>query len=262
MRVHLVQMNIVWEDRAANHRRADDLIASASTAAGDLIVLPEMFDTGFSFRIERTADTDGSSAKFLANLAREHRATVLAGITAIGPDSRGRNRSLAYSPTGELLAQYDKAHPFTFGREGEFFSGGQRVEMFSWAGVDPARALRICPTICYDLRFPELFRAGLSMGAQAFAVIANWPSERAAHWRALAIARAIENQAFVFAVNRTGVDPGLHYGGGSLVIGPKGEILAEADDREQVLSADIDPASVTEWRTKFRAWQDRKSWLS
>jgi omega-amidase len=262
VRVHLVQMNIVWEDRAANHRRAAELVAAATISAGDLIILPEMFDTGFSFRIERTADAGGTSAKFLAALAAQHGATVLAGITAIGPDARGRNRVLAYSPAGDLLTLYDKAHPFTFGREGEFFTGGQRVEMFTWHSADASRSLRVCPTVCYDLRFPELFRAGLSMGAQAFAVVANWPSERAAHWRALSIARAIENQAFVFAVNRTGVDPGLHYAGGSLVIGPKGEVLAEADDREQVLSAEIEPAAVIEWRTKFRAWQDRKSWLS
>lgn len=263
MQAHLVQMDIRWEDRAANHARAAGLLAQAAVEPGDLIVLPEMFDTAFSFNIERTADATGETARFLADLAGRSRATVVGGTTAIGPDARGRNRALVYSAAGAEIARYDKIHPFTFGREGERFTGGAAVTTFDWRAGEHAAApcLRVCPVICYDLRFPELFRRGLDMGAQAFAVIANWPAERAAHWRALAVARAIENQAFVFAVNRVGADPALRYAGGSLVIGPKGEVLAEGDDAERVVTAAVKPEAVSAWRSSFKAWQDRKAWL-
>src|SRR5690606_23399722 len=120
----------------------------------------------------------------------------------------------------------------------------------------PPTTLTICPAICYDLRFPELFRIGLGMGAEAFCLGANWPQARQNHWRALAIARAIENQAFVFALNRTGADPHLQYGGGSIAVGPKGEILGELGDEEQVLSVEVDPEVVHAWRREFPAWRD------
>lgn len=116
--------------------------------------------------------------------------------------------------------------------------------------------LMVCPAICYDLRFPELFRAGLALGAQAYALGANWPAERAHHWRALIIARAIENQAFVFAVNRVGCDPALEYAGGSLIVSPMGDVLAEGDDTVRVISAEISPGEVHAWREKFPAWRD------
>jgi omega-amidase len=104
---------------------------------------------------------------------------------------------------GKLLAEYAKVHPFTFGREPEAFEGGDGVVTYAWGG------LTVCPAVCYDLRFPELFRHGLMRGAEVFCLGANWPDARQAHWRALAMARAIENQAFVLAVNRVGRDPHL-----------------------------------------------------
>ncbi|HVZ93480.1 MAG TPA: nitrilase-related carbon-nitrogen hydrolase [Phycisphaerales bacterium] len=256
-------MDIAWEDRAANCRKAGAMIADSGTAPGDLVVLPEMFDTGFSLSPERTADTQGASAKFLAETASRHEIFLIGGITTIGPDGRGRNRALVFDPSGRKVGRYDKVHPFSFGREAERFTGGGEVTCFDWESTSNPQTgkIRICPTICYDLRFPELFRSGMRMGALAFAVIANWPSTRATHWRALAIARAIENQAFVLAVNRVGKDPVLEYTGGSLIVGPKGDVLGEGDASERVISAEIDRNSAVGWRTTFPALRDSKAWL-
>src|SRR5262245_5867812 len=124
MRAHLVQFEILWEDKRANHEHVASLLRSAPVFPGDLVVLPEMFDTGFSFNIARTHDGDGGTLNFLRELARGHGATVQGARTIIGPDGRGRNRATIIGPDGAILVEYDKIHPFSFGKESEFFSGG------------------------------------------------------------------------------------------------------------------------------------------
>ncbi|MEC9372388.1 MAG: nitrilase-related carbon-nitrogen hydrolase [Planctomycetota bacterium] len=261
MRAHLLQYDIAWEDPAANHATVRRLVESARVAAGDLILLPEMFDTGFSLNVDTTADEAGESAAFLSSLAAQTRAYVQAGLTARGPDNRGRNRALIFNPDGREIARYDKIHPFSFGREPERFSGGDRVALWRWRGPTENDSISVCPVICYDLRFPELFRAGLALGAQAFAIGANWPAARVEHWRALAIARAIENQAWVLALNRCGSDPHLAYPGASLVVDPQGRVLAEAGGAEAVLTVDLPAAALAEWRETFSAWRDPRPGL-
>lgn len=278
---HLVQLDIAWEDKASNHRAVREMLLHGRSGAGgeapsppprimpgDLIVLPEMFDTGFSLDIERTNDGDGMTESFVAALAGELRCFVVGGATALGADGRGRNRCLVAGPRGEIVARYDKVHPFTYGREGERFSGGREVVTWEWAwtteDASPEVAgerMRVCPTICYDLRFPELFRGGLDRGAEMFTVIASWPAARASHWRALLIARAIENQAIVLGVNRCGSDPHLRYAGGSMAVDAQGHVLAEADERAQVLSVAVDAGRMRAWRAEFPAWRDRREWL-
>ena len=261
MRAHLVQLNIVWEDKTRNRARVRELLEKNPVKPGDLVVLPEMFDTGFSFNLETTADTDGATLAFLGALAREKRITLQGARTVLGPDGRGRNRASIFGPDGKVLAEYDKIHPFSFpgggGRESERFSGGDAVVTYTWM-AEPGVSVSVCPAICYDLRFPELFRAGLLRGAEVFAVGANWPAPRAAHRQALLIARAIENQAYVLGVNRAGRDPHLEYCGGSLAVDPKGQIIGELGDVEGVLSVEIDPAAVRDWRKTFPAWRDHR----
>lgn len=273
MRAHLVQLDIAWEDRQANFAKTTALLRSASVNPGDLVVLPEMFDTGFSFDLPRTNDADGRTLRYLQELSRELAATVQGARTVFGPDGRGRNRATICGPTGEVLVEYDKIHPFSYGRETEFFSGGDRVVTYTWtrsAAASVARTPRsdmpdngedvttMCPAICYDLRFPELFRRGMLAGAEVFAVGANWPVARASHRRVLTIARAIENQAFVLSVNRAGSDPHLEYRGGSLAVGPMGEILGEMGEPEGVLTVELDLGSLRAWRAKFPAWKDHR----
>lgn len=254
MRVHLFQMSLDWEDRHKNFARAERLADRASIEPGDLIVLPELFDSGFSLNTQKSNDHRGETLAFLKEFATRNACPVQGGRTILGDAGKALNCAPVVSGSGTLLTEYAKIHPFSFGREPEKFMGGESVVTYHWDGT--GSGLMVCPAICYDLRFPELFRLGMLAGAEAFAIGANWPSARAEHWRALVIARAIENQAFVFAANRCGSDPHLDYSGGSMVVGPQGEILGEAGDDETALSVDIDPEAVRAWRKTFPAWRD------
>ncbi|MEO1007246.1 MAG: nitrilase-related carbon-nitrogen hydrolase [Planctomycetota bacterium] len=264
MRAHIVQPDIIWEDREANFRKVEALLESTDVARGDLVLLPEMFDSGFSLHADDTADEDGRTRAFLERLAEDYDATVQAGRTMHacpgGRCDKARNNALAIAPDdrgdARVLADYDKIHPFSFGREHEVFAGGRDVAVYRWAS--DADALVVCPAICYDLRFPELFRRGLQRGAELFAVIANWPAARQHHWRTLLLARAIENQAFVLASNRTGRDPHLEYAGGSIAVDPRGEVLGELGDEEAVLTVGVDPEALRQWRSAFPAWRDAR----
>lgn len=256
MRAHLLQTDICWHDRRANFDRVRALLAPLALAAGDLILLPEMFDTGFSMDTRTTADSDGTTLAFLAGVALDFNAFVLGGRTVHSPRGAKASNTLSIlSPGGAVVGEYQKIHPFSIGRENEAFEGGTRVVTFTTPGPPP---LTVCPTICYDLRFPELFRIGLSRGAQLFTVHANWLSTRHAHWRILALARAIENQAYVLAVNRVGKDPNASYLGGTIAINPRGEVIGELGDQEGVLSVEIDPEEVRRWRDIFPAVRDRR----
>ncbi|MEO1130668.1 MAG: nitrilase-related carbon-nitrogen hydrolase [Planctomycetota bacterium] len=254
-RVHLVQLDIAWEDKQANHERITQLVHAAAPAAGDLVVLPEMFDTGFSLRVAKTGRDPDVSIAFLRHLATSHGVTVVGGITVRQESGRGLNRAMVIGPDGETRCTYDKVHPFSFGREQERFDGGGEAGV-TWAWEQAG--VQACPVVCYDLRFPELFRAGLDRGAEAFVVIANWPEARREHWRALVISRAIENQAYVIAVNRCGTDPHLAYAGGSLAVDPQGQVLVEADGHAGIWAAGVEQAAVRGWRQAFPAWQDRR----
>jgi omega-amidase len=258
MRAHLVQMDLAWEDRTENHARLRRILGEIPDlkGSGDLVVLPEMFDTGFSFRLEATVDRRERTLDVIREEAARWGITLQGSRTVLGSDRRGRNRATIAGPDGTILAEYDKIHPFTFGREAEFFTAGEEVVTYPWRSG--SSTMFVCPAICYDLRFPELFRRGLTLGAEVFAVGANWPLPRKAHRRVLSIARAIENQAYMLSVNRAGKDPHLEYGGDSLAVSPTGDVLAESGAGEEVLSVTVDPEAVRSWRAKFPAWRDRR----
>jgi omega-amidase len=288
MKAHLVQLDIAWEEPSRNFEKVRRLLGAAPVSPGDFVLLPEMFDTGFSMNTHKTADT-GATLAFLGELASTFQVTVQGGrtlsgkpgakasnvMTIVGPDhaAGAKASTKAGRSAFRVIDEYVKIHPFSLGQEHTAFEGGSRVTVYEWTcnvaapTREPERepsALKICPAICYDLRFPELFRAGLDKGAEAYALGACWPKTRQHHWRALLIARAIENQAFVLGVNRVGTDPngafgnGLEYIGGSLVVGPTGEIVGELGAEEAVLSVEVDAGAVRRWREKFPAWNDRK----
>jgi predicted amidohydrolase len=262
-KAHLVQLDIAWEEPQENYERVRQLLDRAELNPGDLVLLPEMFDTGFSFNIQKTNDKGGSTLAFFVELASEFHVLVQGGRTvAACHRCAASNLMSVVAPTGNtatdptLVCEYTKVHPFSIGKENEAFEGGDEVLTYTWSS--PAGSIKVCPAICYDLRFPELFRLGLLQGAELFALGACWPSARQHHWRALAIARAIENQAYMLAVNRTGKDPSLEYVGGSIAIGPRGDVLGELGPEPGVLSVPIDVAEPRRWREKFPAWRDIK----
>jgi omega-amidase len=248
--VLLCQLDLAWEDKRANFAKVRALVAAAAPEPGSLLVLPEMFATGFSMNEAATAEQPGGETELLLRqLAAETRCCILGGLVAVW-DGAPRNQALAVAPTGEVLARYSKQRTFSLAEEGAHYAAGDKAVVFDWAGF------RIAPLVCYDLRFPELFRAGTARGATLFAVIANWPVVREAHWRTLLEARAIENQAFVLGVNRSGDDPHFHYPGRSRVVDPHGSILADAGDREGTITARISPDVVADWRARFPALRD------
>ena len=257
MKVVLCQLELAWEDPGANYEKIRQLLAGREGLDGSLIVLPEMLATGFSMDVGTVAaDEPGRTQGFLAELAEEHRATVLGGFGVAcgdgGGEIKGRNVAVAVDARGGVIANYTKIHPFSYGGEGEHYQAGDQVATFDWGG------LKICPLICYDLRFPEVFRTGASVGAEMFCVIANWPIKRVNHWVTLLQARAIENQAYVIGVNRCGTDPSFTYPGRSLVVDPHGVIIADASDREMALACELDEEVVRRWRREFPALADRR----
>jgi predicted amidohydrolase len=152
---------------------------------------------------------------------------------------------VVFSPEGRELARYAKIQTFTIGGETAAYEAGNEPTLFTWAGF------AVAPFICYDLRFPEHFRAATRLGAQLITVISSWPVARIEHWVALLRARAIENQAYVAGCNRCGTDPKLTYNGRSLIVSPKGEVLADAGDGEKVIHADVDLTALLAYRKEL-----------
>jgi len=250
VRIALVQMDLAWEDVPENHRRAALLLEEAAAGGARLALLPEMFSTGFSMDSRRIAQPPGGpSESFLREQSARLDLWILASVPEAGEPSP-RNMALLVSPDGSVV-RYAKIHPFSYAGEDRVYTAGDRVVTAEIEGM------RVTPLVCYDLRFPEPFRTAADE-TDLFAVVANWPDQRREHWRALLRARAIENQAYVAGVNRAGDGNGLHYAGDSAAIAPLGETIVEADDREQVLFADVDPGIVRKLRSRFPALNDRR----
>jgi omega-amidase len=256
MRIVALQYDIIWENRAANVETARRLATEAAPPTGSLLVLPEMAFTGFSMKVDRVADGAArESEEALAALAREFRSWVVGGLVRRAPDGRGYNQASVFAPDGSAAGTYSKMHPFTHGGEERFYAAGAEPLV-----VD-CGPHRLAPLVCYDLRFPEIFRTAARRGATLFAVVANWLETRHEHWRLLLQARAIENQAWVVGVNRLGRDPRHAYLGGSCLIDPMGRVAAEAGDREYALVGDADPEVVRIVRENFPVLQDlRPEW--
>ena len=161
------QLDIVWENKPANHDRVRRLLETAPLRPGSLVVLPEMFATGFSMNV--AAITEGESReteRFLAGLAREYGVTVLGGVVTTGADGRGRNEAVAFAPEGNEAARYCKMHPFSYGGETQHYTSGCRPSVFA------VQEFTVAPFVCYDLRFPEIFRRAVKRGATLMTVIA------------------------------------------------------------------------------------------
>lgn len=253
MKVFCCQFDVAWENKAANLAKVKSMLASASIPAGSLVLLPEMFLTGFTMNVEAaTEPPSGSTEQRLAELAREHRIYLLGGLVCTGSDGRSRNQSVIFSPEGREVARYAKIHPFTLGGESAAYAAGGQIVTFKW------HEMLVAPFICYDLRFPEIFRMAAWQRPHLYTVIASWPEPRIGHWVKLLQARAIENQCYVASCNRIGRDPKLNHTGRSIIVNQHGEILADAESRECIIGAELDLASLEEYRRNLPFLEDMR----
>ncbi len=254
MKIALAQMDILWESKKENYKKAEVFIKRASKEACNIIVFPEMFNTGFSMSISSIAeDMNGETASLLSELAKKYAINLIAGFSVKSPDKgKGRNLAVAYDRKGSLIMTFTKLHSFTFAREDKYYVSGEETVVFNIEGMSSSLF------ICYDLRFPEIFRS-IAKRVQVVFIIANWPSSRKEHWETLLKARAIENQCFVIGVNRAGTDgKGLHYSGASHIFDPSGDDICSGSEEEELLICEFDPLEVREVRSKFPFLHDIK----
>jgi predicted amidohydrolase len=254
MKVAGLQHDIAWERPEENFERLAPRIEAAAADGARLVVLTEMYATGFSMKTERIAEpVDGPSSRFLVDQAAASNVWVCASVPErVGDNDHPYNQLVLVSPDGHVH-RYAKIHPFSYGREHEHYAPGDEYLTVDVEGV------RCSFFVCYDLRFADEFWA-LAGVTDCYVVVANWPAARREHWKALLRARAIENQAYVVGVNRVGSGGKLEYAGDSAIIDPLGATLAEAeDDRECTITADVDPRRVEAVRAEFPFLQDRRS---
>lgn len=246
--VALIQSDLVWEGIETNLDRFDAAVDQVE-APVDLIVLPEMFSTGFSMAADRLAEPmKGSAVAWMQRKARA-KGAVLTG--SVMTEERGLffNRMVWAAPEGDLSV-YDKRHLFRYAGEEKVYTAGKSRITTSCAGWS------IRPFICYDLRFP-IWTRNLNLVYDLAVFVANWPARRSSQWRALLVSRAIENQSYVIGVNRVGTDGnGLAYDGCSMVVTPTGEIIAEAVQKEAILRATLRRDLLDDYRREFPAWKD------
>ena len=255
MKMSLIQLDIVWENKKANYARAEKFFKKAALESCDIIVFPEMFNTGFSMNIPAVAeDEEGETSLLLSALAKKYGLNVIAGYAVKAKGLKKlKNLAVAFDRSGSVMARYAKMHPFSFAKENKYFSAGNTRIIFYIEGVP------VSVFICYDLRFPEIFR-DIAKGVQAIFVLANWPDSRKDHWETLLKARAIENQCFVIGVNRTGKDGNdIRYPGASHVFDPLGKDICAGNSREQLITCEIDPEEVIRVRSRFPFLDDMRS---
>ncbi len=246
MKITILQRNIVWGNSYENVRRVDETIATLPDS--DIYVLPEMFSTGFCTVPQGMAEPDnGESLQWMQHTAKTRNCAV-AGSVAVEINGRFYNRFYFVYPDG-TVEYYDKKHLFTYGGEDKRFTAGDSRVIVNFRGV------RILLQVCYDLRFPIWARNRKDYDMIMY--VASWPTPRIDAWKILLRARAIENQCYVVAVNRVGVDPSCEYNGGSAIIDPYGKTMVEcADGEEAEATATIDIKALEAFRQKFPVLDD------
>jgi len=253
MTIATVSLNQMWEDKEANLFLCKNYIKEASSRDVKLIIFPEMTLTGFSTNINLIAEDENRSKtieEFL-KLAKLYGIAILFGVVIKNHD-KALNKSVFISNSGEILGKYDKIHPFSFSGEDKYFKAGNKLSIIKYDGFN------IGLTICYDLRFPELYSA-LAKQCDIIINIANWPEKRVDHWNTLLKARAIENQLFIIGVNRTGKDGNdLSYQESSNIFNANGETLEYATFNDMKIYG-IDKEFTKEFKNKFNTIVDRQT---
>lgn len=246
MKISIIQTDIVWEDKKTNLVNIEEKINSIIDT--DLVILPEMFTTGFSMIPEPISETmDGETINWMKTISM-NKNIVICGSIIIKENNRYYNRFVWVEPNGNIMT-YDKRHLFSFAGEDGFYSRGDEKLIIEYKG------LKICPLICYDLRFP-VFSRNVEL-YDVLIYVANWPSVRINTWKTLLSARAIENQSYVIGVNRIGIDKTNTYNGNSLFISPNGEIIHNLLDFEKTLTFEVDKNEIISNRNKYQFLKDQ-----
>jgi len=253
MKISVIQPDIVWENKSGNFQKLNQLLKPMFNNT-DLVILPEMFNTGFSMRPAELSESPGEETFIWMKDISKSGNFGICGSYIIKEDNKFFNRWVFLSPEGESW-QYDKRHLFSMGGEDRLFSSGKSKLIFSFRGI------RIAPFICYDLRFPVWSRNHNDYDLAIYS--ANWPEVRQNVWTVLLAARAIENQCFVAASNRIGTDgEGIQYCGESMIINPRGELTGFADrNRECIITSVISLPDLISFRKKFPVGNDADDYI-
>ena len=252
MKVALISLDQKWEDKAYNMQRCADLAYRAAECGADLLIYPEMTLTGFTLNTELSAEKPEHSPSLLglSALAKQHKIALVAGMVMSGAD-KAENTLIAFSDDGIEQVRYVKIHPFTFAGEDRFFKPGNKLAEMK------LQEFTLGFSICYDLRFPELYSA-LAKNCDVLINIANWPKRRVIHWRTLLQARAIENQTFVIGVNRIGIDgKDLEYEHSSVVVNANGDFIVPIYTEKEIDIYEISHQEFLNFRQGFSTRQDR-----
>ncbi|WP_071393175.1 carbon-nitrogen family hydrolase [Bacillus tuaregi] len=255
MKIAVVQMDIEYGQPEKNYPKVDEAIRKAAKNQADVVVLPEMWNTGYALKqLDILADPNGERTKTLfSNLAKEYRVNIVGGSVSTKRQGKFYNTMYIADRDGQIISEYDKAHLFKLMDEHVYLDAGQTMNTFELDGTTCGGV------ICYDLRFPEWIRAHVLNGANIMFIPAEWPTPRIDHWQLLLQARAIENQCYVVAVNRVGSDPNNAFNGHSMVIAPWGEILIGGHTEEAIYYAEIDLQEVEKVRRTIPIFQDRRT---
>ncbi len=252
MKIAIGQINMGFEEKEKAMELCSRLLAEAGKKGTDLVVFPEMTLTGFTMHPVRygEAGENSESIAFFRKEAKKNGVCICFGLP-IHANGISTNHCIVIDASGEILADYAKIHPFSYGAESKHYIGGDEMCFCEVKDVP------LTPFICYDLRFPEIFQIA-SARSLLITVIANWPISRREHWMTLLKARAIETQCFLIGVNRSGEGGGLSYCGDSMVVSPTGEVLAHVVDGNGLTYVDIDPNEALRARESFPVKADRK----
>lgn len=251
MKFGLIQYSPVWENPEENILIIEELIKS-SNSKFDLLIFPEMTLTGFTMKTEKFAEEiDGIGTKYFMHLAQRLKTDIFAGV--IERDGNSIYNSLVHFDfQGLIRARYRKMHPYSKAKEDQYYNAGEEIV------VTKLNQIRFGLSVCYDLRFPELYRLYSKEKIDILIDIANWPVPRIEHWKTLLKARAIENQCFMVGVNRVGKDPDNQYNGCSAVYDPMGNEIVMVNDSQMIIEAVIDTEMVNTVRNTLPFLQDIK----
>lgn len=253
MKIGIIQLNVGFGKVEQNYERAESFIREAAAKGAEIVVLPEMWNTGYALeQLPQLADHEGERTKqFLQSLARELNVHIVGGSVAIERGGQFYNTTFTFNKEGELAGEYSKAHLFKLMDEHKYLQAGDKMNRFKLGELEAAGV------ICYDIRFPEWLRSHALDGAKVLFVPAQWPTERIDHWKTLLQARAIENQCYVVAVNRI-ANKVQNFNGQSMVIEPWGEIVWTGGDTEELAIVDVDFDKVDEVRGRIPVYADRR----